>query len=650
MRLGSRLVAGLVLTVSLGVVEPATHNVAPTSAQIDARLELVSQTIFVGPEPVLFDLRVPSNTQGRQLEIRVHAPTTDPDELRRDFDEPPTEQILSQFTVTNLDELRVGAGDIISIALPDDEIGLLLRKTPGALPVVIDLVDETGILDTVITAVLVDDGSRGNPISLGFLADARVPLAHQVNQSINIDPATAPQGLTELVETTPGPALIRFSPETLTALVNPNVEGGVTALDSITELLADQDLYTTPWVELDEEAWRLANESGRVLEQYGRGNQVIEDLLGRSSTTIVHFDTDTTPATIGLLRSTGATAAIVSEDQLNELDIERANRRPIQVLDDNGVAMPVLAVSSSFAAKLDRSDVELAANQLFVELVLASKQASSPRGILVDLQTVNRPTLDRLLLRMDDFVDLDVRPVGELLDLPPARDATGGVLRVDLRTEPAGDVGGLASDLRLTESVLDSYAEMVAPADAPIAPLRTLLDVALSSDLDEAGQRRYTDTVFRATEDGTTGFEVLEGSRITLATRQADLAVLIQNRQPLAINVVVRLSSEKLRFPNGEDLDLALEPGLTELIIPVETVSSGDARIVVSISSPDGRLDLASGPINVRSTAVSGIGLIISLIALLVLAAWWARTIVRVRRNRQSASVNASPDQEGTSE
>jgi hypothetical protein len=107
--------------------------------------------------------------------------------------------------------------------------------------------------------------------------------------------------------------------------------------------------------------------------------------------------------------------------------------------------------------------------------------------------------------------------------------------------------------------------------------------------------------------------------------------------------VIVRITSEKLRFPDGEELRLTLEPGLNELEVPVETVTSGDARILITVTSPDGRLDLAGGSVNVRSTAISGLGLVVSLVSLAVLLTWWLRTIIRVRRSRRAATVSSTP-------
>ena len=272
-----------------------------------------------------------------------------------------------------------------------------------------------------------------------------------------------------------------------------------------------------------------------------------------------------------------------------------------------------------------------------------AKQVGTDRGILLDLTTVDQVPITLLLDLIETTDRLGLASVDELITRPPARNAEGAVLRVELLAAPPGDVGGAASDLRLTESVLASYAAMVAPADGPIAPLRTVLQAAMSDELNTEVRRTFTDAVFDLVATGTADFDVVESSRITLATRTATLPISIRNSQTLAMNVIVRITSEKLRFPDGEELRLALEPGLNELEVPVETVTSGDARILITVTSPDGRLDLAGGSVNVRSTAISGLGLVVSLVSLAVLLTWWLRTIIRVRRSRRAATVSSTP-------
>ncbi|MEL0139999.1 MAG: DUF6049 family protein, partial [Acidimicrobiaceae bacterium] len=477
---------------------------------------------------------------------------------------------------------------------------------------------------------------------LAFVADARSPLSHGVD-TIEIDPAATVDRVVAAVSDAPASALVSFTPETLTALADPSTERGLSAIDDIRRLLDGHLVPLSPWVSIDEEAWRLAGETERVFGLFAQGQETTESFLGRTPVPIVHMDPDTTAETVGLLRSIGVTGGIVEPDQLDGLTIERADRRPIEVLDTNGITMPVLLIDRAFEAGLVGDDPELIAQHRFTELLFDAKQVGTDRGILLDLTTVDQVPLTLLLDLIETTDRLGLASVDELITRPPARNAEGAVLRVELLADPPGDVGGAASDLRLTESVLASYAAMVAPADGPIAPLRTVLQAAMSDELDTEVRRTFTDAVFDLVATGTADFDVVESSRITLATRTATLPISIRNSQTLAINVIVRITSEKLRFPDGEELRLTLEPGLNELEVPVETVTSGDARILITVTSPDGRLDLAGGSVNVRSTAISGLGLVVSLVSLAVLLTWWLRTIIRVRRSRRAATVSATP-------
>ncbi len=59
----------------------------------------------------------------------------------------------------------------------------------------------------------------------------------------------------------------------------------------------------------------------------------------------------------------------------------------------------------------------------------------------------------------------------------------------------------------------------------------------------------------------------------------------------------------------------------------------------ITATSPNGTLLAGSTKLVVRSTAVSGMGLVISFGSLAFLFLWWGRDIVRVRRRRRANRV-----------
>ena len=635
------------LTLAVLLIAPLGSVVAnPAAAQARGQIELIAQTRWIGPDPAVFDLRVRSAVEDRRLEVRIHAPVTTPAALQRVFVSPPTDDIISQFSITNLDELTIGAGSIVSITLPDKEIGEVIRQAPGALPVVIDLTEDGEIVDTIVTALLVaDPTARRQSIDLAFIANLQFPLAHRADESISIDPNMIATTIEDVLADVPYSTTVTFTPETLDAIASPQI-GGAETIKRIVAAVESHALFAAPWVDLDEEAWRAANENRLVLDYYALGQSQLERHLGRQATSIARLDANTDPRTLSLLRTAGVSGAVTSIERLPRNAVAQAASQPIQILDDNGVAMPVVAPAEWLHQRLESDDLVLATTQLMAEFALESNLIDTPRAYVLDLDVVNQTGLDALLGEMALDNTYGFTTISELLSRSPTRTAGGTVIQGELQAEPSVAIIG-ASDLRLTEAVVDSYATMVAPAMAPVTPLRGLLLAAAARELDAEGRALYTSRVFDTIAAGIAGFEVLDTSRITLASRSADVPISIHNAQPRPITVHFRVSSDKLQFPEGDQRQLVLEPGLTELIIPVETAASGDARITITLTSPDGHLDLTTGTVDIRSTAVSGLGLVITIIAFVILGMWWAKTILRVRRQRSAASVAESIDDSG---
>jgi hypothetical protein len=635
----------LLLVAVVAVAFGVTSGAASAQRGPD-RIDLVSQTTFVSEAEVSLTVRLPNLQPGRHMQIRVFRPINEPERILDTITNPPTENPeIANFVIEDLGEIAVGSGDLFMITLPDDEVGEMLRRSPGAIPVRIDLTDEDqAILDTLVTFVIAEDTTLSARIDLGFVADAQSPLARRAD-SIELDPADAVDRVTDAVNNAPAPVLISFAPETLTALADPTTDGGQRALDRIRRLLDGHLIPLSPWVSIDEEAWRLTSDPERLIRLFAQGREVTEKLLGRAPMPIAHIDADATADTVAFLRSVGLTGGVVEPSQIDDVALTQADRRPIEVVDANGITVPVLVVDRAFEASLIGEDPELIAQHRFTELLFEAKTVGTDRGILLDLSTVDRVPLFLLIDLFETTDRLGLTSVDDLLARPSARDDNGSVLRVELLATPPSSTELAASDLRLrmAEAVLDSYALMLAPAEGLLAPLRDILTAAMSDELDTDSRRIFTDVIFDVVADVTAQVELIDSGRITLASRTAALPVAIHNGANLTMNVTVKTTSEKLRFPDGEELRITLKPGLNELTIPIETVTSGDARIFITVTSPDGHLDLTDGSVNVRSTAISGLGLMVSLVSLAVLLIWWLRTIIRVRRSRRAATVSPTP-------
>jgi hypothetical protein len=139
---------------------------------------------------------------------------------------------------------------------------------------------------------------------------------------------------------------------------------------------------------------------------------------------------------------------------------------------------------------------------------------------------------------------------------------------------------------------------------------------------------------------------------ITLTARNGTVPLTIRNDTGGPVRAQVRLRSSKAVLPGGRTIAVTIEGTSMRLDIAVRTRASGAFPIQVEVTSPDGRLSVASSRYSVRSTAVSGLGLLLSIGAGLFLVVWWARHWRSARRSAKLVTsshpaVTSARDAEG---
>lgn len=165
-----------------------------------------------------------------------------------------------------------------------------------------------------------------------------------------------------------------------------------------------------------------------------------------------------------------------------------------------------------------------------------------------------------------------------------------------------------------------------------------LLAVVVSSRLDPPDRRAYFLAMAGSMESALDSIDV-HARAITLPARDGTVPVTFTNDHNQPALVAVRVASDRLDFPLGPRLDdIELQPGTTTIEIPVRARASGAFPLDIEVESPDGRIALAASRYTVRSTAVSGVGVAISVAAVAVLAVWWIRTARRARAARATSS------------
>ena len=98
------------------------------------------------------------------------------------------------------------------------------------------------------------------------------------------------------------------------------------------------------------------------------------------------------------------------------------------------------------------------------------------------------------------------------------------------------------------------------------------------------------------------------------------MPLTIRSTSPTPLHVRVLVTSPKLDFPDGAAQIVTLDTVNTTVTFKVKARASGTFPLDVKVTSPDGTLPIATERLTVRSTAVSGVGVVLSIGAGLFLA------------------------------
>ena len=136
--------------------------------------------------------------------------------------------------------------------------------------------------------------------------------------------------------------------------------------------------------------------------------------------------------------------------------------------------------------------------------------------------------------------------------------------------------------------------------------------------------------------DGETGQITLATERtVTFTAQRAAIPVTVLSAAPYPVHVVVTLASDKFTFPDGNTRPRRSTGRPPRSGSPRRPRTSGDRLpIEVTLHTPDGQLVIAHTVLTVHSTAISFVGVALTVLAGAVLLVWWVRTWRRSRRRR----------------
>ena len=668
MRAGRDALTAAVAVVVLVVtaLPVATAAPAPTSGQ-DPAIELVTQTpVAVPGQPFVSDVLLPGVPADGSITLNVHQRVRSRSELAQTMEGDGLRCcIYSQVTPISELARRPGGARRVALKLAPARGGLPL-PTEGVYPVELTARDATGSeLASLVTHLIAppEAGNDAPDLAVAVVAELGTAPALQADGTAELSPVdlAALEGIAAGLAAAPDvPATLDVRPETIEALQQSRDRAQLALLDTIRSAAVDRHVLAAPYVGVDVDALARAGLVAELGHQVARGRAVLEEALGRPADDEVQVASPSLGAAgLSALAFTGATKLVLDDadvEPLAEGIIPYSLAQPFVVAvpsssdADDRTPGDVLGLSAdpTVVERLgtDGSDGLIVSRVLAELALLRLEQPSVARTAVLPLRgDLSTGAVQQLLTALRTG-----RPF-EAVTLPDAFEhaapvVDGGGNPAERALQPAGreDIpGGIARDIASTRKAIATFRSLVGGGSPlPDAADRHLL-VASAGALATEERRDHIDAARAAIDAVADLVSTNERFTLTLTSREGTIPITVRNDAGVPLRVSVRLRSQKLEFPDGDTIPLLLTEPTTRVDVRVRSRATGAFPLIIEVRTADGLRTLTTSRYTVRSTAVSGVGLALSVGAGLFLVVWWARHWRRTRRSRRLIAVNGHP-------
>ncbi|HVE46001.1 MAG TPA: DUF6049 family protein [Acidimicrobiales bacterium] len=653
------LLIGLVITLVLPA--PGVAGGAPrAAAAAEDRLQLASQTSWVGPGQELV-LRLGVTTAKAPHEVELAVAVYRRVMSRTEFSQTLEGRLrgvpLSVTPATTLSDLTTDAAGAVVVRLPLQDPaqpldrGRLRLGEEGVYPVRVEVRNAGGgppVASLVTHMVYVTPPKEGGfplKVALVLPVHAAPALGPTGERSLS---ARATADLAQLVSGVQAYPLVPLSllptPETLDALAASTRDEDAETLTSLAAGADGRQVVAGAYVPVDLRDFtdRLGAERTAQLD---KGTRAIERTLHTRADTRTWVATEPLDENAILqLRQQQVDRLVVPEAALEPVDLAVTLAQPFE-LEVRSVRRPqVLAADRALSSRFARTDDPvLAAHHLLADLaVVYGDSPSRPRVVVALAPRSWRPSkafLDALLAGIStssviagstlDAAFADVQPATARPNIPLVR-----------RLLPASNAGLLPADaITSARKRLTGFSSIIDATNPLDDALEELLLVAQGADLRPGRRAAYLNGVAQRINSQIGLIQVPPNRSVTLTARTGEIPVTILSKAPYPVNLQLEVDSEKLEFPKGSRRELSLSRKNTTQRFSVRARTSGTFPLRLRLVSPDGTMVLGRSRFTVRSTAASGMGVMLSAGAGAFLLLWWIRHHARGRRNRRLVPV-----------
>jgi hypothetical protein len=638
---------------------PAVPVLAQQSG--DTRLRLVTQKLVMAPEePLTATLSIEGPIpEGASLTVTVSSRLRQPrDGLHALLDEGGEKGGTVDFVSLALDEVPRDPGGRLNLTLPtvrrsrDDTRETLRLSAAGLYPVTFELrTAEDDPIASLLTFVdRTDDSKPIVPMVVAMVASLASPPAGQPDGTIRVgdqERADLEQLADALEHNTAVPLTLALPPELLDRLAASAAAPDQQLVARLAAVLPREQVLSRPYITLDPSSAAGSGLSGDYTRLLAQGEDTMRRLFpGLTTDRTMYLATGSLDDNgLQLLRDLGTLNVVLTPPPADAEQDPRTDVDPtgtVQLSGRDGATVRAVVLDDVLLRRMATDDDPvLAAHYAATELIaLQAEDDERPgRGVVV-LPPPGWPMSAVFLGTLADLLGttplLAPATLSGLFAAVGATADTGGSGPLTI-APPGGAVanlGDLASEVGERRIEVQQVSSMLPAADPLPNDLRQLLDLSLADDDTPEQRAGYLSTVDRDMAAVKAAIVPTDRRQFTITSRRTTIPITIRSTWPQPLKVKLRLTSQKLNFPEGDQI-LTVDQSSPPIRVPVEAKTNGTFQVTAFVLTPEG--DALLGPptaITVRSTALSGLGILVTIGAGLVLAVWWLQHLRSRRRGR----------------
>jgi hypothetical protein len=675
-----------------------TTTTVPTNAPSVPSIGLLAQSAWVGPTGLFeLRLDTPLPADG-QIQARIYVPISTQDQLDTTSKGESLGDLVEQVTVPAGQVARGPDGtirlDYPMVADTAPPVYGFHLSNPGVYPFELRVLDADGTVTRDLVTQLIrlpDERSEIPAVSLAVVVPYGAPVSRSPDRTPHLAPSTLSALSAEtaaLARSSAVPVALAPVPETIDTLGEIDRASGSHKVADLATAIGQRNVVPTSYVPLASGSW-LADGLGDGFDrQLTAGRATLATELGRApSESLALTDATTTPDVLTADYAHDAREVVVSSGHLAATgqDTATATGALTQWFDlasSDGERLQAIPTDPDLEAALTAgSDPVLAAHHVLAALALIALDRNEPqacvrppgepcrRGLGLQLPADAAKALPALRVLLGALADPNasvgrvtatrsgidpivasalVQPVSipGFFDVVDPASESGTTSATDahqlrhLATGPVPSLGSYPGQFRLVSTHTDAFASMVDGADstagqALVTSWSKLVLASGAIGLDDAERLHYLARVETEVLGQANQITAPTQQTVTLTSASGKIPFSISNPLPYPVRVRLVFQSPKLHFVDGNPQYVTLPANQPRhLQIAVTARASGAFPMQVTITSPDGQLTISHTQFDVRSTAVSGIGLALTVAAGAFLLLWWARHYRDARRRR----------------